>query len=221
MSNNKNVDYNNYAKTFSNSRKNMKWEELDYFLDYISDIDNLKILDVWCWNWRLLKHLIDKNIKINKYLWVDLSEWLLSEARKIHDSYDFLELDMLKLDSINEKFNIIFFVASFHHLSCVEDRLLVLKEVYNLLEKWWLVLMTNWALNSSLNYNKYLKSIIPESRNSFWSIDYNIKIWEYDRYYHCFDLTELDFLVKNTWFKIIENKLFWNKKNLITILKKT
>jgi len=26
------VDYNDFAKTFSNSRKNLKWEEIDYFL---------------------------------------------------------------------------------------------------------------------------------------------------------------------------------------------
>jgi hypothetical protein len=26
------VDYNNFAKEFAKSRKNMKWEEIDYFL---------------------------------------------------------------------------------------------------------------------------------------------------------------------------------------------
>jgi len=26
------VDYNDFAKTFSQSRKNMKWEEITYFL---------------------------------------------------------------------------------------------------------------------------------------------------------------------------------------------
>jgi hypothetical protein len=30
------VDYNNFAKTFSNSRKNMKWEEIDYFVSFLS-----------------------------------------------------------------------------------------------------------------------------------------------------------------------------------------
>jgi hypothetical protein len=29
------VDYNNFAKTFSKSRKNMKWEEIDYFLSFL------------------------------------------------------------------------------------------------------------------------------------------------------------------------------------------
>jgi hypothetical protein len=29
------VDYNDFAKTFSNSRKKMKWEEIDYFLSFL------------------------------------------------------------------------------------------------------------------------------------------------------------------------------------------
>jgi hypothetical protein len=46
------VDYNNFAKTFSNSRKNMKWEEIDYFLSKIPNLislgvkGSLKVLDV-------------------------------------------------------------------------------------------------------------------------------------------------------------------------------
>jgi hypothetical protein len=40
------VDYNNFAKTFSASRKNMKWEEIDYFLDKIKNSEKLNILDI-------------------------------------------------------------------------------------------------------------------------------------------------------------------------------
>jgi len=28
-------NYDNFAQTFSASRKNMKWEEIDYFMDYL------------------------------------------------------------------------------------------------------------------------------------------------------------------------------------------
>jgi hypothetical protein len=55
------VDYNNFATTFSNSRKNMKWEEIDYFISYFTtpltkgvrggaktDNSNLSILDIGC-----------------------------------------------------------------------------------------------------------------------------------------------------------------------------
>ena len=88
------------------------------------------------------------------------------------------------------------------------------------LEDWGYLFMTNWALNSEINNEKYKDSIIDNSLNNFWSKDYMIKFWEYNRYYHCFDLKELEYLANKTWFKIIENKLFENKKNIITILKK-
>lgn len=80
--------------------------------------------------------------------------------------------------------------------------------------------MTNWALNSELNSEKYKKSIIENSQNQFWSLDYNIKLWENLRYYHCFDLKELEYLANKNNFKIIENRLFDNKRNFITILEK-
>jgi len=40
------VDYNNFAKTFSESRKNMKWPEMEYFLESIPEDQNINILDI-------------------------------------------------------------------------------------------------------------------------------------------------------------------------------
>ena len=81
--------------------------------------------------------------------------------------------------------------------------------------------MTNWALDSEINHEKYKKSIINESENKFWSLDYKIFFWEYPRYYHWFTLNELEFLFKVNWFNIIENRLFDTWKNLVIIIKKT
>jgi len=218
------VDYNNFAKTFSNSRKNMKWEEIDYFLEKINFSENNSILDIWCGNWRFLGALKNKfpEIKKENYVWVDLSIWLLKEAKKIHQDFNknFLELNMLNIDKIEKKYNYIFFIASFHHLNNLEDREEVLFKAYNLLEKWWKIFMTNWALNSELNFVKYKKSEIINSKNKFNSIDFNVKIWKDIRYYHCFDLAELDYLAQKNNFKIIENRLFDNNRNFITILEK-
>lgn len=214
------VNYNNYAKTFSNSRKNLKWEEIDYFLNFIKWKQNLNILDIWCWNWRLVWELINKKINFSNYIWIDLSKWLLNEAKTQYPNFEFLELNMLNLDKIDNKFDIIFFIASFHHLNNIEDRLKVLENTYRLLNKWWMIFMTNWALNSKFNIKKYQDSVITWSNNEFWSTDYNIKIWEFIRYYHCFNLNELNFLFNKIWFSIMMNKLFTNFKNFISILKK-
>jgi len=219
------VDYNKFAKTFSKSRKNMKWEEIDYFLDLIDDIKNKKILDIWCGSWRFLSHLKNYIFKWDSfeeqnYLWVDLSEWLLDQAKLEYKEANFLQLNMLDIDKLEHKFDYIFFIASFHHLDNLYDRLEVLKKAYNLLNEWWKIFMTNWALNSELNSERYKSSIIENSKNKFWSLDYNIKIWVYKRYYHCFDLSELNFLFDKAWFKFIENRLFDNKRNFISIIEK-
>ena len=148
-----NVDYNNFSKGFSKSRKYMKWEEIDYFLWIIkSENRELSILDVWCWSWRLLWELLNSGLNISDYLWVDLSEWMLYEARSIYPDNNFMQLNMLDLDNLGDKkFNCIFFIASFHHLQNFDYRLKVLKCIYNALEKNGLVFMTNWSLNSWFN----------------------------------------------------------------------
>jgi tRNA G46 methylase TrmB len=46
------TDYNNFAKTFSQSRKNMKWEELEYFFSHLTQGS---ILDIGCGSGRLLE----------------------------------------------------------------------------------------------------------------------------------------------------------------------
>ncbi|MCD5385186.1 class I SAM-dependent methyltransferase [Candidatus Gracilibacteria bacterium] len=214
------VDYNNFAKTFSNSRKKMKWEEIDYFLSFLEGEKNIKILDIGCGNGRFLGVLKDKNINLNRYLGIDLSKGLLDEAKIIHINNEFLELNMLEIDKIDSKFDYIFFIASFHHLDNISDREQVLKNAHSLLNKNGKIFMTNWALNSDLNEKRYSKSIIENSKNTFGSLDYSIKIGKFTRYYHCFSLDELKYLFNKTGFKIIENRLFENRRNFISIIQK-
>lgn len=217
------VDYNNFAKTFSKSRKNMKWLEMEYFMEKLDFSDTTKILDIGCWNGRFLWELINifpDQISNNNYTWADLSSGLLEEAKKDYSEYNFHELNMLDIDSLEEKYTDIFFFASFHHLQNIEDRKVVLKKAFDRLESGWKIYMTNWALNSELNSKRYNSAIIEWSENEYGSLDYNIKIWEFDRYYHCFSLEELEYLFKEAWFKIIENKLFENNRNFISIIEK-
>ncbi len=216
------VDYDKIATEFSKSRKNMKWEEIDYFIsNYIKETKIKSFLDIWCGSARLLEQFstfFDIS-KIN-YIWVDLSEKMLENARNNFPKKEFLSLNMLNLDTIKNKFDYIFFIASFHHLDDLESRLEVLRKAYNLLNKNWIIFMTNWSLKSEINFEKYLESTIKWSTNKFGSLDYKIKMWDYKRYYHCFDLKELEFLFKQTWFLIIENREFENKRNFISIIQK-
>jgi len=215
------VDYNTYAKTFAQSRKNMRWEEIKYFFSLWCELD--EILDIWCWSWRLLESYNEYfSKKPDVYLGVDLSNWLLEEAQKAHPESDFKVWNMLDIVKIvqERKFKNIFLIASFHHLVSQEQREECLNNIYNISQEWSKVYMTNWALNSPFNKTKYNQSKIVDSKNGYWAYDYEIKIWKSKRFYHCFTLWELKELSENAGFKVIENRLFDSEKNFITILEK-
>lgn len=213
-----NVNYNNFAKTFSNSRKNMKWEEIYYFFSKIQNIWWLNILDVWCWSWRLINHINEYFNDEFFYTWIDSSSDMLLEAKKEYSNYEFLCKNMTEI-SLDKKYDFIFFIASFHHLNNLEDRIKVLTNLKKQIKLETKIFMTNWDLRSNLNFDKYKDCIIPDSENQFWSFDYNIKIWDYYRYYHSFSLKELEYIFDESWYKIIENRLFDNNKNIISIIK--
>jgi len=69
------------------------------------------------------------------YLGNDLSKKLLVEAKKIYPGVDFRELNMLDLSILHNKYNVIFFIASFHHLNNIDDRIKVLKDSFDLLDE--------------------------------------------------------------------------------------
>lgn len=217
------VDYNKIAKWFSDSRKKMKWEEIDYFISsFLSNFDWKSFLDIWCWSWRLLEQF-SNSFDINKinYLWLDLSTEMLKNAKNNFPNKEFANVNMTELDKLKwRKFDYIFFIASFHHLENYKDRLEVIKKTKNLLNNDWIIFMANWALDSEVNSKKYNKNIIEDSKNKYWSLDYKIYFWDYARYYHWFHLTELESLFNENWLNIIENRLFDTNKNFISIIKK-
>ena len=214
------VDYNNFAKSFADSRKNMKWAELEYFF---SHMQQGSILDIWCGSGRLIEQYNEYFWNLPKaYLWLDLSQGLLDEAKKRYSKMNFTQGNMLNIINISKwsKFSNVFLIASFHHLQSINDRVLFLHNLYQVLDDWARVYMTNWALNSSFNKKRYISSHIFWSENKYGSIDYNIKIGKEMRYYHCFSLEELESLSRKAWFKLIENRLFEGERNFITILEK-
>lgn len=51
------MTYDNFAHTFSNSRRNLKWPELDFIIEDLNQNNFSSVLDIGCGNGRLIEQL--------------------------------------------------------------------------------------------------------------------------------------------------------------------
>jgi ubiquinone/menaquinone biosynthesis C-methylase UbiE len=230
--------YNRIAKKFSKTR-HYPWPEFEDFLKYIPK--NAKVLDIGCGNGRLYEFLKKQKNYRFEYIGIDFSEELLAEARLLHPDVKFICMDMKLLKDFKEKnFDIIFFIASFHHLNSVKDRLKVLAQSHKLLKIDGKICMTNWNLFQK-KYFKYFihnsitffSKLFTKNKHSYvWndvSIPFNNNGEVLQRYYHAFTHREIYKLLKQASFKIIDSmsynkkirqKFWWKGKNISHVIEK-
>jgi trans-aconitate methyltransferase len=91
---------------------------------------------------------------------------MINEAKNEHSNSEFFVQNMKEI-TLDKKFDLVFFIASFHHLKSLEERIDVLKNLKKYLKKDSIIFMTNWSLNSELNSKKYFSSMTPNSENEF------------------------------------------------------
>ncbi|NRH20558.1 class I SAM-dependent methyltransferase [Candidatus Gracilibacteria bacterium] len=202
------MSYDAFATTFSNSRKNLHWPELEYIIENIKNNEYRSILDVGCGNGRFLEESEKLGYIPDQYLGVDNSEGMILEARKLHSETHFEVIGMQDIKQIETTYDAIVFLASFHHLETQEERMQVLKDIKKLLHPNGRIYMTNWNLREQSKYEK------SHRENG----DFDIKIGEFFRYYHGFTLIELEGLFKETEYEIIENRIFEGGRNLISMI---
>ena len=205
------MSYDAFATTFSNSRKNLKWPELEYIIDNIQKNRYTSILDVGCGNGRFFTEINNSKLIIQNYLGIDSSRGMIDEARTLHPDNRFEVCsmsDMLYLEPWVLSFDAILFLASFHHLASTEERIQVLRDTKKLLTKKGRIYMTNWNLRDQERYD--------ESHRG--DGDYDIKIGQYSRYYHAFSIHELEELFIQAGFTLVENRIFEWGRNFVSIL---
>lgn len=210
------MSYDAFASTFSQSRKNLRWGEIEYFVECMkkdSSHKKISLLDVGCGNGRFLETLAVSGLSYD-YLGTDESKGMITEARKLHPTESFEVIDMNNIESLSGQkyYDYIVFIASFHHLQKALEREQVLQNVKKLLAPDGIIMMTNWNLLGAEMFPKYEKS-------HRWSGDFGIKIGEHERYYHGFELQELENLFAESGLHIIENRIFEGGKNIISIIK--
>lgn len=223
------VSYDRFAHTFAQSRAWMHWDEIDellrFFIKASCTKKNWSILDVGCGTGRLKDHIaasfaIEFQSHMAHYIGVDLSNQLLKRASKkesgIFLSQKFQHGDMRKIETIFtwQKFDAIFFIASFHHLETLEARINVLKQAQSLLTEDGCILMTNWHLLSEMNASRYSHACTTKYADG--SADFQIKIGKHLRYYHAFSREEFEHLTGETGLKIIR-EVWWERNSVIIL----
>ncbi len=202
------MSYDAFATTFSNSRKNLHWPELKYIIVDMRTQWYTSIFDIGCGNGRFLEEAQKLGFTPWLYLGIDSSEWMIGEAQKLHPENKFEGIWMQNITKIQETYDVIIFLASFHHLETKEERIQVLQNAKKILNPNGRIYMTNWNLRDQEKYTKSHR----------WNGEFDIKIGEFSRYYHGFILIELDELFRETGYEIIENRVFDSGRNFLSIL---
>jgi len=209
--------YNDIAREFSATRA-YPWRELQVFIPHIKD--NFKILDLGCGNGRLLKSLEQADKKLN-YLGVDFSEDLIAQARDNHPKAKFVVADMSDLSFEANTFDMVFMVASFHHLPTKAQRLELLFKINRWLKPGGLLFMTNWNLWQKKYFKYSLENFwSKKSWNDFfipWTTNNKETVW---RYYHSFSTGELVALLKKTYFDLEPEGVYKTDWNINAFVRK-
>ncbi|HOC96282.1 MAG TPA: class I SAM-dependent methyltransferase [bacterium] len=216
--------YNKISDNFNITRKN-NWDDFNIFKKYLLDFKNekIKILDIGCGNGRLIKFLNELNLNY-EYVGIDNSRMQIKNALKNfgnQKNVKFIEADALAIPFNNNEFDLIFCIATFHHLPSFENKNNALREMRRVLKDGGLIFMTNW----NLFQKKYILNTIKNLRNDFIPWKNNKGEILASRYYYAFTKRELENIFLKNNFQILENNFSENKnflqaKNIISIIKK-
>jgi len=183
-------NYRDIAAQFDVTRKKYIWPELAKVLSGLKDGDSL--LDVGCGNGRLIENLGNKNIS---YLGVDNSEELIKLAKINYPEQNFKVLDILKLETLTQKFDLVISVAVLHHLPSQELRLEALKNLKSVTTPGGQIIFSVWKLWSNKKYQKYLWQNIWQKLTFKSNLDFGDLLFPWknnrgeavsERYYHAF-----------------------------------
>ena len=218
--------YNTEAKKYAETRKKF-WHEEKAIIDAITPLfeewKKVRVLEFWCGSGRFAT-LLNQNFPGNfDYVWIDLSDELLSYASTANPNLTFFQWDITKLikNFEQESFDLIVWTSSFQHIPTTKERSFLMKNFYRLLDYDWMLLMTNWSLSDwfvKKNWKTVMKArlkswlrlnnnardlMVPRTDNTTWKV--------YERFYHFFSLKELESLATFSWLTLkINTFIDWN-----------
>jgi len=201
-----------------NEVKNLKWYTQDSSANASEwQHKKIRVLEFGCGSGRFAT-LLNQNFSSKfDYVWIDLSNELLSYASKDNPNLTFFQWDITKLvkNFEQESFDLIVWTSSFQHIPTNKERSFLMKNFYRLLNYNGVLLMTNWSLSKwfvKKNWKIVLKSgMLSLVKFDRWiardlMVPWTDSDWKiYERFYHFFSLKELENLANFGWLTIMTN----------------
>lgn len=188
--------YDIIAKYFSVTRV-FTWKWTDVFINKLNN--NSFILDVGSGNGRNCQY------KNHIMVGIDLS---IEQLKMNNYSNNDVHGNMISLPFLNNTFDAIICIASFHHLSTIKEREDCLNEMKRILIKNGKILLSVWSINqpakTKRKFNYYGNNLV-----NWTTPDKNIIV---PRYYYIFEFNE----IKNLLCKFFNiEKYYWDSGNEI------
>jgi len=207
--------YDSIAGLFSSTRDYL-WDDLKPLREYTKDGD--RVLDLGCGNGRLYQ-LFD-GLSID-YTGLDQSEKLIEQAKeKFSESNtrSFLVGEMTTLEFEDDSFDVIYCIASFHHLMDTQQQQKALSSMNRILRPGGMIIMTNWN-----RYNDWVQNKINQKKYTVVDDEHVVVPWRNgpgdilaERHYYSFTLIGLETLFSDAGLALLD-QYFVKKGNKVDI----
>ncbi len=114
---------------------------------------NASVLDLWCWYWRVLSHLVD--LWYQNLSWIDVSHSLVNRAKDNCPSVD-LHIGNIENYKFDKKFDLILIMWVIEYILKDKDQEDFFSKVNELLNIWWYILLESFIMDYKLNWQNYL-----------------------------------------------------------------
>ncbi|MHA1122961.1 MAG: class I SAM-dependent methyltransferase [Candidatus Heimdallarchaeota archaeon] len=211
--------YDLIAESFDSKRRH-PWKEVIQFIKQLPATS--RILDLGCGNARHTRVMLERNFEV---IGLDISYRILQTAKEnelssVKDKLtSLINSDARVLPFRNEVIDHVIMIAVIHHFESIDDRVKILQEIKRILTENGTCLISTWLKTHPRFQKEDLSELVKSGKQDIlvpWTLANGKKI---NRYYYLFEKEELEELVLQLGFKILNSEI--SNHNLFLSVKKT